>query len=460
MKTQLAAVAVLLSLLMPLSAAETAPRNVILLIADDFGLDAGCYGNSKIRTPNLDALAKSGVRFSHAFAAVSSCSPSRAVLYTGLHTHASGQYGLAHATHNQYSFTTVKSLPRHLRDAGYRTGILGKVHVQPKEVYPFDAVITEGLGGNRDVAAMAKRAQQFISDAGDKPFLLVVGFSDPHRGAKGFGNDKPFANVPEQKYDPKDVIIPYHLPDQPEVRAELADYYQSSSRMDHGVGLMLDVLRQTRKADSTLVIFLSDNGIPFPGAKTTLYDSGIRLPLIVSSPAQKKHGLANNAMVSWTDITPTILDWAGVKPQAPLQGRSLLPILEDEAPKGWDSVFGSHQFHEITMYYPVRMLRTRQHKYLLNLAHKLDYPFAADIYGSRTWQGALRRGDKTLGARSLDSFVHRPHEELYDLDKDPRELKNVAGDPAYADTLADLRKRVKDWQKQTRDPWLIKDEHE
>ena len=111
------------------------------------------------------------------------------------------------------------------------------------------------------------------------------------------------------KYDPAALPVPYHLPDQPEVRAELAEYYQSVSRMDHGVGLLLKLLEETKTADNTLVIFLSDNGIPFPAAKTTLYDSGVHLPLLVRKPGQKA-GVANPAMASWTDITPTILDWA------------------------------------------------------------------------------------------------------------------------------------------------------
>src|SRR5262249_10287991 len=129
-------------------------------------------------------------------------------------------------------------------------------------------------------------------------------------------------------------------------------------------------------------------------------------------------------------------------------------------PKGWDEVFGSHQFHEITMYYPMRSLRTRKYHYLLNLAHKLDYPFASDLWGSKTWQGVLKRGDKSLGQRSLDAFLHRPREELYDLTQDPNELKNVAGDPRYADVLADLRRRLRAWQERTRDPWVIKYTHE
>jgi N-sulfoglucosamine sulfohydrolase len=208
------------------------------------------------------------------------------------------------------------------------------------------------------------------------------------------------------------------------------------------------------------VLFLSDNGIPFPVSKTNLYDPGINLPLIVSSPNQKRRGAATDALVSWVDVLPTILDWTGAKPAYPLPGRSFLPVLNPEHADAWDVVYGSQQLHEITMYYPMRMIRTRRHKYILNLASKLDFPMAQDLYGSLTWQGVLRRGSKFLGQRSIESYVRRPREELYDLKSDPHELKNVAGEPAYAPILSDLRARLRSWQEKTSDPWIIKYIHE
>jgi N-sulfoglucosamine sulfohydrolase len=448
---------------LPVHSAEPARRNVLLLIADDLGNDCGCYGNDKIKTPNIDALAKKGVRFTHGFAAVSSCSPSRASIYTGLHSHSSGQYGLAHATHHFTTFDSVKSLPGLLNAAGWRTGIIGKIHVLPRSVYPFGVEVTKDIGGNRDVKAMAAKAKQFFADAGDKPFFLVMGYSDPHRSAHNFGNEKPYPGVKETTYDPKDVLVPNFISDKETARRDLADYYQSVSRLDLGIGMVLAALREEKKDENTLVIFLSDNGVPFPGAKTTLYDAGLRLPLIVSSPDARTHGRVNHAMVSWVDVAPTILDWAGVKApaaQAAMMGRSFLPILGEENPKGWDTVFGSHQCHEVTMYYPMRMIRTRTHLYILNLANALEYPCAQDLYDSLTWQGVLKRGDTMLGDRPLDAYLHRPHEELYDLDKDPDELKNVAADAKYADVLADLRGRLKAWQEKTKDPWVIKYLHE
>jgi len=318
---------------------------------------------------------------------------------------------------------------------------------------------------------IAEHAKKFFADSADKPFFLLVGFTDPHRAAKGFANDGKYPDsVPAIKFDPKTVPLPYHLPDTAETRAELAEYYQSIARLDHGVGLVLKELEAAKQHENTLVIFLSDNGIPFPGAKTTLYDSGVYLPLLIRKPGQK--GVTCSAMASWTDITPTVLDWCGVKPapvgkkEAPLAGRSLLPVLEQEKPEGWEVVYGSHQFHEVTMYYPMRMVRTRQWKYILNLAHPLDYPFASDLWGSDMWQGVLKRGDKFMGKREVAAFVKRPKEELYDLLKDPNELTNLLADPMWRDERPNklvhqaMRDYLGEWRKKTADPWLIKDQHE
>ncbi len=428
-------------------------RNVVLIVADDLGLDLGCYGDKVARTPNLDALAKNGIRFSHGYATVASCSPSRASLYTGLFTHQNGQYGLAHAEHAQQTLARIQSLPYLLRRAGYLTGIIGKVHVLPSAVYPWDAEIAKA--NPRSGKAMADRAREFLTQAGRKPFLLVMGYTDTHRAAKGFGNEAFAKDANEVRFDPKQVPVPPFLPDRPEVRDELAEYYQSMARLDRNVGMLMDVLREMGVLDETLIIFVSDNGIPFPGAKTTQYAAGLHLPLIVSCPGQPK-GRTNNAMASWVDVAPTILDWAGAKgPSYKLPGRSLLPILAEDNPKGWDTVYGSHQFHEITMYYPMRSIRTRTHSYILNLANGLEGPLASDLWGSKTWQGILKRGDTMMGQKSVKEFLFRPREELYDLTKDPHELKNVAADSAYADVLRDLRQRLRTWQDETNDPWTI-----
>src|SRR6266545_3240772 len=199
----LLALALTLALTLPAFAAER--KNVVLLIADDLGMQVGCYGDKVAKTPNIDALAKTGTRFTHGFASVSSCSPSRSTLLTGMPTHQNGMYGLAHATHNQNSFRTVRGLPALLAPAGYRSGVIAKLHIQPKEVYPFDV---EVAGNGRNPVQIAEQAKKFIADCGDKPFFLLVGFTDPHRAAKGFANEKYPEGVPVVKFDPKLLPIP------------------------------------------------------------------------------------------------------------------------------------------------------------------------------------------------------------------------------------------------------------
>jgi len=442
-------------------AADAARRSVLLMIGDDHGLDAGCYGNPRIRTPHLDRLAREGVRFANAFATVSSCSPSRSVILTGLHTHQNGQYGLQHAEHKQSTHPWVRSLPGLLREAGYRTGIIGKYHLGPDEVYPFEERPSGPFQGARNVAAMAAAARRFFETSPDRPFFLLVGFTDSHRARTGFANETTYDGVVETRYGAGDVVVPPFLPDRPEVREELAEYYQSVSRLDQGVGMVREALRQSGREAETLVIYLSDNGMPFPGAKTTLYDSGIHLPLLVWAPGLKRPGLVSQAMVSWTDIAPTVIEWTGVTaPKYRLAGRSLLPVLGEENPPGWDVVFASHQFHEITMYYPMRAVRTRTHKYILNLAYPLPYPHASDLFDSRTWQGILERRDVLMGVRPVSQFLQRPREELYDVVRDPAESRNLAGDPSVRTVLDSCRDRLRRFQEETGDPWVVKYRHE
>lgn len=432
-----------------------ATRSVLLLISDDQGMgDAGCYGHPLLKTPNIDRLASQGVRFTHAFATTASCSASRSVIYTGLHNHFNGQYGHAHAENHFVQRPHVETIFMLLKAAGYATGLIGKKHVLPDEKYPTDF---EPAINPRDVTRMAELAGEFFRSAGDKPFFLVVGFADPHRAAKGFGNHGRYRGTKPVVYDPAAILVPYWLPDRPEVRAELAEYYQAIGRMDDGIGKVLAQLDAAGKADETLVLYTSDNGMPFPGAKTNVYEPGIRLPFIVRSPSQRR-GLVNPAMVSFVDIVPTILDWAGVKGPAQyrLHGRSFLAVLDREQPAGWDEIYASHTFHEITMYYPMRAVRTRQYKYIWNISAGLTYPHASDLFASETWQGVLRSGDGMFGSRTVQKYLHRDEFELYDLQADPQELNNLASDPAHAAVKAELAVKLKSFQETTQDPWIVR----
>lgn len=433
--------------------AQPRRRNILLLIADDLGLHTGAYGDTNAKTPHLDRLAAEGVRFTHAFCTTASCSASRSVMLSGLHNHANGHYGHAHAEHNLSYLPKIQPTPRLLKDAGYRTGVIGKLHVNPGERFQWDL---DSQGEQRNVLGMAQKAREFVRTAGDQPWYLHVGFGDPHRAARGFAN-RDYEGVTRQRFDPNALKLPPFLPDNAATRGEVAEYYEATHRLDQGVGFFLDMLRETGQLDSTLVVFLSDNGMPFPNAKTNLYDAGARLPLLVRSPGQTKRGLVNEAMVSWVDLLPTFADWAGAKlPPYPVHGRSFLPVLEQARPEGWDRVFLSHTFHEITMYYPMRGMRTRQYKYLRNLFPELEFPHASDLWMSPTWQSVRREGPSgRLGQRAVERYLHRPAEELYDVMTDPNEVRNLAQSPEHKEVLARMHREVHEWRRQTGDPWTI-----
>jgi N-sulfoglucosamine sulfohydrolase len=450
--------------------ALAAPRNIILFVTDDQGQDAGCYGNPVIKTPNLDKLAADGTRFPYAFCTTASCSASRSVILTGLHNHANGHYGHEHAYHKFGSYPTIKSLPVLLRQAGYRTARIGKFHVAPEAVYQFDHVLP---GNGRSPVEMANNCRELLTAAGDKPLFLYFCTADPHRSGgtvqdaphqpNPFGNrPKGYPGVETIIYDPKDVIVPPFLPDTPTCRAELAQYYQAVSRIDQGLGRLIEILQRAGTYEDTLIIYISDHGIAFPGAKTTVYEPGLRSPCVVRNPYLKKRGVVSNAMISWVDLTPTILDFARALPQnAPFHGRSFLSVLDQENPTGWDEIFASHTFHEITMYYPMRVVRNRKYKLIWNLAHPLPFPFASDLWAAPTWQDVYRRGpDAFYGKRTVKAYIQRPKFELYDLENDPHEVNNLAEDSRHLQTLEKLKAELKAFQKRTNDPWILKWDYE
>ena len=472
--------------------ANASAQNIVVFIADDHGKDTGAYGNPVIQTPNLDALAAEGTLFTHAFATTASCSASRSVILSGLHNHRSGQYGHTHDYHHFKTFGNLRTLPMLLTEAGYRTARAGKYHVTPEEVYPFEFVIP---GNSRNAVEMAENARTFLT-ADDRPFFLYMGTADPHRGRMiedeaqrerykdlralpdDFGNRVGgYEGITPVKYEPADVIVPPWLPDTPATRAELVQYYESVSRADQGFGHLVNILKELGEYENTLIIYMSDHGIAMPGAKTTVYEPGLQSPLIVRHPDATRRGLVSSAMISWVDITPTILDFAGAEsPTYPrhisneevlrlvdlpethgLHGRSFLDILEADQPAGWDEVFASHTFHEIQMYYPMRVVRDRNYKLIWNIAYGLPYPFATDLWAAATWQEVYHEGsDAVYGVKKINDYIYRPEFELYDMAADPYESTNLAADPTYASVLSEYKDKMKAYQTQTSDTWAIK----
>jgi N-sulfoglucosamine sulfohydrolase len=427
------------------SATQSAPRNVLLLISDDQGLDAGCYGSTSVHTPNIDALAAQGSRFTNAFAAVSSCSPSRSTILSGMYNHANGQYGLAQGAHNQRTRPGIATLPKVLGDSGYKTGIIGKYHLATDDVYPFQ--VRSGQNAGRNPKRLGEVTSEFLTAAGSQPWFLVVGFNDPHRAGSQF----PAAG---QKLDSTSVTLPAFLPGLPQVRQDFAEYCESVNNLDRCVGSVLHALDAAKATSNTLVVFLSDNGIPFPGAKTNLYDAGIRLPLIIRAPGVTAAGSTVSALASWVDIAPTICGWSGIPAPKSVQGKSLVPLLQNSAASVQNEIFASHTLHEIQMYYPMRAVRTPEYKLIWNLAHELTYPVSADIRKSPSWIAQTAAANPTVGGRPLDNYLHRPEFELYDLRTDPLETRNLASDASHKQTVDDLQNRLHEMMRRTRDPWF------
>ena len=422
--------------------------NIVMVVVDDQGTnDAGCYGNPVIKTPGLDLLAEHGTRFTHGFCTTASCSASRSVILSGLYNHANGQYGHMHGFHHFKTFDRVQSLPTLLHRAGYCTVRTGKYHVAPPSVYAFEEEIS--ATGTSPMERAEACSSVFDQEDG-RPFFLYFCTSEPHR---------PFVRVGSDPVSPDEVLVPDYLPDLPETRRELARYYMSVQRADRGLLRLIELLQSSGKWDNTVVVFISDNGVAFPGAKTTLYEPGMRLPCVIRRP-EVAPGVCD-AMVTWADLSPTLLDLAGVSSENPaMHGRSFKDAMTQSSTEGWNEVFASHTFHEVTMYYPMRVVRGRRYKLIWNIAHGLPYPFATDLWASETWQGTLSRGLTHYGKRPVKDYLERPRFELYDLVDDPHEIHNLAGDPAHQSILDDYQSRLRAYQQKTGDPWILKWEYE
>lgn len=463
------------------SRAQTPSRpNIVLIVGDDHDRTAvGCYGNAQIKTPNLDRLAKEGIRFTRAYATTASCSPSRSVLLSGRHNHNNGMYGLQQATHHFHSFEGMKTLTHYLKEGGYKTARIGKYHVEPTATYPFDMKINDN--GSNPVK-MAEQCAEFLESHKNQPFFLYFCPTDPHRtnprrdlplqpdahGNQPNGRE----GVTETLYGADSLRVPYFLPNSPESRAELAQYYQSVSRLDQGIGKLIEQLKQKGLWEKTIFIYVSDNGMPVPGAKTTHYEPGVRLPLIVRNPFSTQKNKVCDELVSWVDMAPTLLDLAGIATPAPAQtaerggptpylhGKSWKAVFAGTNSFRSDTLFLSHSFHGLTQYYPMRTIVTRQYKLIHNIAHPLEFPYASDLWDSATWQAFLKSGQTKFGVRDINTYKHRPEFELYDLDKDPQELVNLAKDPRYKVMFDTLLATMKQQQRKTGDPWLGKWVHE
>ncbi|MBL8267353.1 sulfatase [Steroidobacter sp.] len=418
--------------------------NLVLFIADDLSWhDVGTYGNRDVRTPNLDQLAREGMTFQRAFAASPTCAPSRSALFTGTYPMRNG----AHANHSVVS-SSLRTWPEYLNSLGYRTVIAGKTHFGPRERFPFEYLANSNVNApgkpevlNTDLGTAAIEALLKSHDR-KQPLALVVAAHSPH------------VYWPEiNGYTPANLTLKPYMVDTPETRAALARYYTDVTQMDREVGIVRAALDRFGYAKNTLFMFTSDQGAQFPAAKWSLYDAGIRVPLIAAWPGHTPRSASNDAIVSLVDVLPTMVEAGGGEAPKDIDGRSFTAVLEGKSTQHLDAAFAAHTGDGEMNRAPSRAIRTARFKYIANL--RPDITYGTHISegngkdGRDYWDTWVKLAETDpAAARLVRRYRDKPADELYDLANDPFELVNLAGDPAYARTLVDLRGRLDAWRVQ------------
>ena len=424
--------------------------NIVLAIADDWSFPhAGIYGDATVGTPHFDRIAREGARFTHAFVAAPSCTPSRAALLTGQAVHRLQEGGNLHGFLPQ-SYAVYPDL---LEAAGYAVGHSGK---------GWGPGRFEPGGRTRNPAGpVFKNFDEFMQQrAAGTPFCFWFGSTDPHRPYEPGSGARSGLQVDR-------VRVPRFLPDTPEVRNDLLDYYFEVQRFDTDLGRIIETLERAGELSNTIIVVTSDNGMPFPRAKANVYDAGARVPLAIRWPGVVKPGTAIDSFVSLTDIAPTLLESAGLKPPETMTGRSLLPAMKGESQPGRDRVFIERERHANVrrgdLSYPVRAIRTSDYLYIRNFRpdrwpagdpeqHVAVGPFG-DIDGGPSKSLLLdKRTDSSVASHFQLATAKRPAEELYDLRRDPEQLENVAGQPAHQAAQKRLRAELERWLRETGDP--------
>jgi len=434
--------------------APSIPPNIVLIIADDMNWnDCGAYGHPHIQTPNIDRLATDGMRFDHAYLTASSCSPSRASIITGRYPHNTGAEQL-HWAMPEGTQTFVKQL----KDRGYYTAAAGKWHmgnnvrahfddIHEADVSGFQLPTGDGKAPPKMVAKMPSGCEDWIptlkARPKDKPFFMWFAALDPHRAY-----EKGALNPPHKA---SDVIVPPHLPDTADVREDLRLYYDEIGRLDQYVGKVVAELKAQKIEKETLIVFISDNGRPFPRDKTSLYDGGIKTPWIVKWPGKVKANSVSKSLVSSIDLATTFTEVAGAKTLGSYEGVSLLPLFTSKVKEVRDYVFGEDHWHDYEDH--ARSVGNSRYKLIRNDYNDLPTTPSADAGRSLTWQSMLKlhKAGKLTKVQKACFTSPRPKLELYDLQNDPNELKNLINDKNYASIKKDLMAQLKKWTKETGD---------
>ncbi len=427
-----------LLLLSPGGRAQKQP-DIVIFVADDVGMDIGAYGNSFVRTPHLDRLARNGLLLNAAFLTTSSCSPSRATMLSGRYAHSIGAEDLHEPVPD-----SVNILPHYLSSAGYKTGIMLKAHIGESAAKQFDwndnGFYPDWVQGRWNAKASGN-FKDFLDFADTDPFFLWVGFVDAHRPYQDSLNGAPAI------HDPEEVFVPPYLADTRETRRDLAHYYDEIARMDAHIGRFLEILSQRGRLENTIIMFISDNGMPFPRAKGTLYDSGIQTPWIISWPGNIKPGSTYDGLASIIDLAPTVLDLAGLPKPAEMAGKSIAPVFTNQKLPGREYVFSERNWHEADEH--MRSLRTDRYKLIINSYTSLPHGSPSEISASPSWH-ALRNVQRTKGQNALFQSP-RPAVELYDVKEDPFETHNIAGTEEGQKIVMELIRVMDQWKKESGD---------
>ena len=440
---------------------DRSPTNFLLITADDLGYDSlGCFGSEVPGiTPNIDALAAGGLRFTKAHVNIAVCQPCRQSLMTGRYPHRNGALGFDPIADD------VPTLQEALRGAGYLNGILGKErHLKPTARYCWDYVATEkdlasGAGIGRSPELYREHTAAFLAQAktAGKPFFLMANSHDPHRPfagsdqeLKAWGHDLPKAT---RTVTQGEVEVPGFLPALPEVHQEVAEYFTSVHRLDQTVGAILDALEASGLAEDTLVMFLSDNGMAVPFAKANCYLRSTQTPWIVRWPDRVLPGTVDGAhLISGIDFMPTILEVAELETTDGLDGRSLLPLLSGQTQPDRDLVFTEFHRTSARRDFPMRCVQGPRFGYIYNAWAGKTKPMRMDSTSGRTFRAMQEAaaGDEAIAAR-IALFEHRVPEEFYDFASDPDGLHNLIDDPACAGEIAKMRTALRTRMERTGD---------
>ncbi|MCF7816679.1 MAG: sulfatase [Kiritimatiellales bacterium] len=427
--------------------------NLLIIIADDLThTEIGCYGGQNVKTPNIDRLATEGMRFTHAYVAMSMCTPSRTELYTGLYPMSSGVLW-----NHSVAKPGTKSICHYLGDQGYRVGLTGKTHIRPPKTFPF--VKVPGFEPNC-VALTADYTcdgiKDFMGSNPEQPFCLVVASTHSHM---------PWTCGDPDQFDRAAIKLPPNFADTPEMRVDFAKYLAEIALFDQQVGDVLRTLEETGQADNTLVLLTSEQGAQFPFNKWTCWEQGMHTAMMVRWPGKVKPGTETDALVQYADVAPTFIAAAGGDASKyNLDGIGFLDVLLGQSQGHRKYVYGLHNNVPEGPPYPIRTIRSKDFRYIWNLTPDAEYSekhMEHPVEDTHWWASWKKANDTDAHALEMyNRYRHRPEEQLYKSNEDPYEMTDLAGNPEYAAVKTELRAELDKWMTQQGDPGAVLDSEE